>query len=608
MNPRRLQLKLSLALATIVLVVFGRTIGGEFLLWDDPVNVTNNELIKSLDADNLRRIFTDFETAARYKPLAWIGWAVIYQVYELDPAAYHLANVLLHALNAVLVYLLLLALARRVEKADAQTSRWREIHLLAAAGALVWAIHPLRAEHVSWVTGFPYGLALAPALAASWLYLRVDPERSAFAQRAYWGALVLFLISTLTYPIALGFPAALIAMDYFPLKRFHRAGGMSFSDAPARRVWLEKLPFLCVAAAVIGLTLYGIRHSSGDWFSEWQSAKFTWPARIMQAFYMEAVFLWKTVLPVGLAPVYLDLFEIKGNEPRLLLGPIVVGAVTIYAIRVAANRPAIPALWFAWLGLMAPFLGLTTYPHYPSDRYSIMAGLVVAAAVFGWLLQRGESARGLTPVILIALLLMGIASFRQAGTWQNDQVFFARLAEMLPDGPHRADAYYHLGGAEQRAGRIEEAVRYFEKAWETCPDDPPTQLAYDHGVCLLMLNRPREALEQFQRALQWQGETTAILGNIGYALMQTGQHRQAAEIFRRLTVSVPEDHLVWVNLGVALAALGDGPGALEALHRARELAPNAAVVYHHLARVCRQLGRKAEAAEAEQKLKEITSG
>ena len=607
MNPNRLQLKLSIALAMIVLVVFGRTIDGDFLLWDDPVNVTNNELIKSLDGENLGRIFGDFETAARYKPLAWLGWAIIYQVYELDPAGYHMANVALHMANAVLIYLLLIALAQRMIDKDADASRWKEIHRLAAVGSLVWAIHPLRAEHVSWVTGFPYGLALLPTLWATLLYLRLSPDRSAFAQPAFWGAVGLYLISVLTYPIVLGFPAALIAMAFFPLKRFHRESGFSFGDPRARAVWLEKLPFFLVAGAVVGLTLYGIKHSSADWFSEWQSAKFTWPARIMQAFYMEAVFLWKSVLPFNLAPVYLDLFEIKGNEPRLLVGPIVVIAVSIYAFRSVATRPAIPALWFAWLGLMVPFLGLTTYPHYPSDRYSIMAGLVVAFGVFGVLLQRKESTQQLTPAIVIVLLLMAVGSFQQAGTWQKNNVFFTRLAEMLPNGPHRADAYYHLGGTEQRAGRINEAIAHFEKAWATCPDDPPTQLAYDYGVCLLTLNRPQEALKQFNEALRWQGETTAILGNIGYALMQTGQHQQAAGIFQRLTQSAPDDHLAWVNLGVALAGMGDGPNAIRALHQARDLAPQAAVVYHHLSQIHRGLGQLAKATEAEQKLKEITA-
>ena len=249
---------------------------------------------------------------------------MIYQVYELDAAGYHLANLFFHAVNAVLIYLLLLALARRCPTEESPGIQGVELHLAAAAGALFWALHPLRVEHVSWVTGFPYGMALAPMLGAAVLYLRLDPERSAFRQSAYWGAVGLYVIAVLTYPIVLGFPAALIAMDYFPLRKFQRGEELRFFDARARAAWLEKVPFVLVAGGVIALTLWGIKHGSGDWFSEEQMAKFTWPARIMQALYMEVFYLWKSVWPANLCPVYLDLFEIKGNEVHLLVGPMVL--------------------------------------------------------------------------------------------------------------------------------------------------------------------------------------------------------------------------------------------------------------------------------------------
>lgn len=608
MNPNRLQLKISIGIAFLVLLVFGRTLDADFLLWDDPINVTSNELIKSLDAENLKHIFTDFETAARYKPLSWVAWAVLYQVFELDAAGYHMANVALHALNAVLVYLLLLALARRCQAENTHVERWRQIHWAAAIGALFWAIHPLRTEHVSWVTGFPYGLSLAPMLLATLFYLQLKPDRSVFLQLKYWGAAGLYLVAVLTYPIVLGFPAALIALDYFPLRKFNRAEGCRFFDRQARMVWLEKLPFVLVAGSVIGLTLFGVKHGSGDWFNEEQMAKFTLPAQVMQAIYMEAVYLWKTVLPSGLCPVYLDFFEIKGSEPHLLLGPVVVIAVSVAVFRYAGRWPAVPALWFAYLGLMAPFLGVTSYPHYPSDRYSIIAGIVLAVAVFAWLLRAG-SEKGLgrsIPVALIVLLLFSVMSFRLAGTWHDNQVFFTRMTGMLPDGPHRGKAFYQMGTLALQEGKFGEAAAQFEKASQSCAGDPPLQLAYDHGVSLLSLGQPREALEQFNEALRWQGETTPILGNIGFILLQAGQHQQAADIFERLTQSAPGEHLAWMNLGVALAALGDGAKAIRALHQAREIAPNSAAVYQRLAGVLRGLGQMEAAAEAEERLKEIT--
>lgn len=607
MSPKRLQITLALGIGFLVFVTFFRTLDAGFLLWDDPVNVTHNELIKSLDGENLKAIFTDFETAARYKPLSWIGWAIIHQVYGLEPGGYHFANVGLHALNAVLVFLVLIAIARRTMTAESFDERSTQILLAAAFAALFWALHPLRVEPVAWVTGFPYGLSLAPMLLATWCYVRVSPDRSAWVQPGYWIAVMLYVIAVLTYPIVLGFPAALIALDFYPLKRFSRESGWSFTDATARIAWAEKIPFVAAAGAVIGLTLYGIQHSSGDWFSEEQMAKFTWPARIMQAFYMEAFYLWKTLWPGTLCPVYLDLFEIKGNESHLLAGPIVVIMVTVVVLRYAREYPVMPALWFAHLGLMAPFLGLTTYPHYPSDRYSIVVGIVFAAGLFALLVRaKRERWQRYFGAMVVVILVCASWSFQYAGKWKNNEVFFAHQINTLPDGPHRADAFYHLGGALQREGRFQEAVAQFERAWKSSPDDPPEAMPYDHGVCLLSLGQFEPALEQFMRARHYQGETTAILGNIGYTLRQLGDHRQAAEIFRQLTLKSPDDYLAWMNLGVSQFQLGDPQTALQTLQRAQALAPNAAAIYVHLVEVCRSLGQGELASKAEQRLKELT--
>ncbi|MBL6764428.1 MAG: hypothetical protein ISQ14_05685, partial [Verrucomicrobiae bacterium] len=135
----------ALVIATIVFVVFSRTLGGDFLNWDDPVNVTKNPLIRSLAPDNLKAIFGDFQTAARYKPLSWLGWAIIHGLYGLEPGGYHFANVALHTLNCALLFFIFLSLGRRVSPDAKQASSLR---IAAAVSALFWAVHPLRVEPV----------------------------------------------------------------------------------------------------------------------------------------------------------------------------------------------------------------------------------------------------------------------------------------------------------------------------------------------------------------------------------------------------------------------------------------------------------------------------
>jgi len=107
MRPHHRTTVLIFALVAVVLTVFFRTLESGFLRWDDDINVFENPRVHGLSAENLRWMFTDFEQAIRYKPLAWLAWALVHEVFGLNPFGYHLANLLLHCANTVLVFLLI---------------------------------------------------------------------------------------------------------------------------------------------------------------------------------------------------------------------------------------------------------------------------------------------------------------------------------------------------------------------------------------------------------------------------------------------------------------------------------------------------------------------
>src|SRR5438876_3203648 len=159
---QRLQIRLLLALIGITLAVFGRVCGHEFVHFDDNVTIYNNPHIKGLTWENLQWMFTNVSYARRYMPLGWLSYAVDYQLFGLNPHAYHAGNLLLHLLNVVLLFFLLkwlLALGDHRFGVDSQQDRapadgqgcplssqsadiW-----CAALGALFWGINPLRVEN-----------------------------------------------------------------------------------------------------------------------------------------------------------------------------------------------------------------------------------------------------------------------------------------------------------------------------------------------------------------------------------------------------------------------------------------------------------------------------
>jgi hypothetical protein len=301
---------LLLAMAGIIFAVFWPTLSADFLHWDDDINVFENPHVQALSAENLRWMFTDFEQAIRYKALSWLAWAVVHELFGLNPFGYHLANVLLHTLNAGLVFFLLLRLVP-VRAEEPEVPRL----LAATVATLLWAVHPLRVEPVTWVTGLPYHLSLGFLLVATHCYLRTDFTRSVWRQGSFLAAIGGYLLAAMAYPIVLGFVAALIALD---LGRFGR--DLSFRTEAGRRVWLEKLPFIGIAGLTIAGTLYGRFFHVGDWFQAAGTESFTPAERITQACYLWIYSVWRNrtirmiVIPLWTA--------CSGRSPCLRFGPV----------------------------------------------------------------------------------------------------------------------------------------------------------------------------------------------------------------------------------------------------------------------------------------------
>ena len=144
-------------LLLIPFVVFFPTLEAGFLNWDDDVNVFENPHVQGLTAENLKWMFTDFSHAIRYKPLSWLGWAIVHELFGLNPFGFHFANVLVHCVNTLLLFAVMRRLVR-LALSDANESDGF-ISMVCMFGALLWALHPMRVEPVAWIssdTRLPY--------------------------------------------------------------------------------------------------------------------------------------------------------------------------------------------------------------------------------------------------------------------------------------------------------------------------------------------------------------------------------------------------------------------------------------------------------------------
>ena len=595
MRPHHRPLVLAFALVAVVFAVFFPTLESGFLRWDDDINVFENDKVQGLTAANLRWMFTDFEQAIRYKPLSWLAWALVHEVFGLNPFGYHLANVLLHCVNTVLVFLLIRRLLQLVtpggSRREVAPSKMRNesqslrtaaptMDACAALGALLWAIHPLRVEPVAWVTGLPYGLSLLFLLTATLLYLRSHASEAELSarKRDYWLSVAAFALAVLSYPIVIGFVAVLLALDFYPLRRF---GGVPVSDparfgklragseagAPQmglRSVLMEKLPFLALSLLLVAGTVYGRFHVTGTWDKPVTLDNFPTSARAMQAFYLWAYYAWKPLLPFDLCPVYPVLMESKFNEAPFVLSALGVLAVSAFLFVKRCVWPATFALWLAHLGLLVPMLGLTERPHYPHDRYAIINGILwsIALAAVLWKLAQTR----VKPAAVLAagaglVVLLAAMSWRQTGIWHSDLPFFTDMAAKLRSPHYRSQALMKLGNAHADLGEDVRAVASYREALQISPASATFHLHFNLGNALARLSLWSDAIASYEAALRLK----------------------------------PDSAAAYLNFGVALGAKGELDRSVDQLNRALQLNPQSADVHAQLAEVLSKQG-KPEAA------------
>src|SRR5262245_61050542 len=259
----------------------------------------------------------------------------------MDPGGYHLSNVLLHAANAIVFYLIALRLLSAARRPATPSDRlaWR---LGAAFAALVFAVHPLRVESVAWITERRDVLSGLFALVAVWAYLRDAEVASGGIHRRpwYWVSLGCFMLALLSKAITVTLPVVLVVLDVFPLRLVGGDAGGWWSPAARRRL-VEKVPFVLAGTAVIPVALVAARRGA----NLLTLADFGVLDRIAVTLYGLAFYLWKTVAPAGLSPFYALKTPITPSSASYLAAGLLVAAITGLAIRLRHRLPALGAVW-----------------------------------------------------------------------------------------------------------------------------------------------------------------------------------------------------------------------------------------------------------------------
>src|SRR5881227_1909228 len=235
-------------IALITFAAFLPALQNQFVDWDDQRNFLDNHHYRGLGWTHLRWMWTTH--LGHYIPLTWMTLGLDYLLWGMNPVGYHLTSLLLHAANAVVFFFVVRRILKRALPSPSE--RGHALAVSAGFAALVFAIHPLRVESVAWVTERRDVLSGLFYLSAILVYLRAC-ERGARGRGWYWLSVAVFGCALLSKSMVVNLPVVLLILDVYPLRRL--GGSIGWRSEPARRVYVEKIPFVLLAAAASAIAV-----------------------------------------------------------------------------------------------------------------------------------------------------------------------------------------------------------------------------------------------------------------------------------------------------------------------------------------------------------------
>lgn len=539
---------IGVATATVFLPV----LQNGFVIWDDDANFLNNPHYRGLGWAQLRWMFTTFHLG-HYQPLSWISLGLDYLIWGINPFGYHLTNLLFHCANAVLFYFI----ARRLLEFALPRSNQEEypnITLAAAGAALLFAVHPLRVESVAWITERRDVLSAHFLFWTLLCYLRAVRGQGASFGDGRWlaEALVFYVLSLLSKAWGMTLPVLLCLLDVYPLRRME-GDPASWFGASARRVLLEKMPF--VALAIIFAVLAVIAQESAGAMAS--LAGYPLPRRIAQAFYGIAFYLWKTLWPMGLSPLYESARELDPLDWPYLAGAVVVTGISIVLFVLRRRCPAGLAAWLSYLALVAPVSGVAQAgPQLVADRYSylsclgwaLLAGGVVANFHSYWKRKGWIFAGGISAAVVLALIGLGILTWKQTEVWHDTESLWRHATTLDPES---SIARNQLGNALADRGALDEAIEQYGQALRI----KPAYAGAHFNLAMALGDRGdlARAIQHYEAAVRFDPANANAHNNLGAILVQRGELDAAIDHYHQALQIRPEFPEARDNLSRALA-------------------------------------------------------
>ena len=594
----------------LVFLAYLPALRGGFV-WDDDSWTTNLSALFQ-NVSGLCSIWFQPTALQQYYPLSGTTFWLDYQLWKFWTTPYHIENVLLHGLAAVLFWRLLLQL---------------EVPGAWLASAL-FALHPLMVESVAWITERKNVLSLVLYLAAFLAYLRYCAHRAArddpqgtkairHPLRFYILALVLFLAALLAKTTSFSLPAAILLINWWRRRQIQWRVDV-----------LPTLPFFALAIGLCMVTAWLEKNHVGA-----QGSDFTlsFPQRCLVAGRAFWFYLGHLFWPADLCFVYPRWQPDPGSGWQWLFPVTALGTLfTLWLARTRIGYGPVTALFF-YVGTLFPVLGfMNAYGMRYSfvwDHWVYLPALGIIALVAALVVRAGEwlhrpaMVYGFAAIVLPVLALL---TWRQAGKFSDMETLWQRTLATNPDcwlahnnlglwfknqgqiekamdhyqraieiNPNFSEAQCNVGNVLTVQGRFDDAIKHYTKAIEL---EPNYYFALNNlGLALTAQGRLDEAIENYRKAIEINPNFAEALNNLGLALSTKGRWDEAIENYRQAVRAKPNYGEALDNLGFALAAQGQLDEAIEDYRQAIEADANHPEAFFHLGLAFGQMGRTREA-------------
>ncbi|MCA9394852.1 MAG: tetratricopeptide repeat protein [Candidatus Omnitrophica bacterium] len=541
---------LPVMLVMLGLAVYINSLSGDFQFDDHPV-IVHNEALRAGSPAGL--------WAALPHPSRAVAYLTFWMNYRLggpEPFGFHIVNLLIHLINTLLVYALVLALAGTPA---VQRGRGTDgAYGLAFTAAALFVCHPLNTQAVSYITQRFTSLAALFYLATLWCYLRGRLSAVGTGRAGWWAAaLISALCGMFTKQIALTVPLMIILLEFafFDRRRPGAAAG------------------LLITALLTGAVIPALYHFRADRILSITHENGNHPGDIINAGTyaltqprVVATYLRLLVWPAGQTLLYDFPVTAGWTDPRMLVSAAVLALLFCAALVLwdRARLVSVGILWFFIVLLVEATVIPIRHVIFEHRAYLPSVGLLLAVA---WALHTGIRSRPARVAVTAGLIaVLSVLTVQRNRVWQSGVAMWTDVVRKTPDN---ARAHYNLAYEYLKAGNPAAALDHFNKAVLI---DPDYELAYvNRSQLLLDIGNLELALHDINRVLKLNPRRAGAYLNRGAILLQAKRYDEALDDFEKAHRLDPTMNGATVNRALVMGHLGRYADGLRLLNEMKDV-------------------------------------